>query len=168
MIPSPLPPFSGLSYSAKAKKPLGEGDFGWTVKLPNSSVPSSILPLWFRSRARNAFRDPEAVQAIWTGWPSPRMSNRTPFAADVRWNPSPPVSTMTGEQPSLPAPPSMGLNPSPPTSPQPPPPPEPVHKFTVTVSKVPWGFRIVSQKSLTITEGAHRVVVTVQPSGEVT
>jgi hypothetical protein len=37
-MPSPLPPFSGLSNSAKARKPLGVCELGCGVKLPNSSV----------------------------------------------------------------------------------------------------------------------------------
>src|SRR6266404_5402734 len=46
MIPSPLPPYSGLSYWANARNPflsISGGGGGCGVKLPKSSVPLSIV-----------------------------------------------------------------------------------------------------------------------------
>src|SRR5262249_59047277 len=96
MIPSPLPPFSGLSNSERDRNPFGIEVLGWGVWLPKSSVPLSIVPLPLRSRARKALRDPAAVQAICTGLPSPRMSKCTPFCELVSAKPWPVVSMMIG------------------------------------------------------------------------
>lgn len=82
---------------AKARYPLGSSDLGWAVKLPKSSFPLSILPLWLRSSGRKALLEFAAVHAILTGCPSPAMSNITPPAAVVRWKPFPVVSTMIGD-----------------------------------------------------------------------
>jgi hypothetical protein len=38
-----------------------------------------------------------AVQAIWIGLPFPKKSNKTPSAAEVKWNPVPSVSMTMGE-----------------------------------------------------------------------
>ena len=61
-MPSPFPPFSGLSYTARARKPFGSLEGGCSVTLPKSSAPLSILPFPFLSRARKAFVEPGAVQ----------------------------------------------------------------------------------------------------------
>src|SRR5438270_12121798 len=98
IIPSPLPPFSGLSYSARARKPLGCGDGGCAVKLTNNSLPLVIRPLPSRSRSRKALAVPGAVQAICMGFPVPVMSNRTPFRALVSRNPLPVTSMIIGLQ----------------------------------------------------------------------
>src|SRR5690242_12036711 len=67
ITPSPLPPFSGLSNSASARNPLGSDDGTCGLKLPNNSVPLSIVPLLLRSSTSQAFVEPGAVQEVWTG-----------------------------------------------------------------------------------------------------
>src|SRR3989440_9464316 len=50
---SPLPPLAGLSYSASARNPfrgVPAGGTGCGVKLPNNSLPPSIMPFPLRSR----------------------------------------------------------------------------------------------------------------------
>src|SRR5712691_9310251 len=71
IIPSPFPPFAGLSNSANARKPFGFGEFGCGVALPNSSRPLSTAPL-------------------------PKKSKLTPPVASVRSNPFPEISMSMG------------------------------------------------------------------------
>src|SRR4029077_18914207 len=47
--------------------------------------------------ARKAFPESASVQAILIGRPLPRMSNMTPFSAEVKWKPRPVVSTIIGD-----------------------------------------------------------------------
>src|SRR5438477_9862620 len=100
ITPSPLPPFSGLSYSASARNPLRPtpegGGGGCAVKLPNSSVPLSITPLPLRSSASQASSEFTDVHETRSLRPSPLRSNITPPAASVRLKPSPLMSTSTG------------------------------------------------------------------------
>jgi hypothetical protein len=62
--PSPFPPLTALSNSARAKKPFFSLDAGCGVKLPKSSEPLSIVPLPFRSNASQAWSDPDLVHEI--------------------------------------------------------------------------------------------------------
>src|SRR5580704_1275963 len=96
IIPSPLPPLVGRSYTASAAKPFGLLEGACGVKLPNSCLPLSTRPS-ASGRARNALSAPWAVHPIWIGVPVPEISNRTPNAALVRKNPFPLTSTIMGE-----------------------------------------------------------------------
>jgi hypothetical protein len=99
MSPSPLPPFSGLSYSARARNPFHFwpwGGFGCGVKLPNSSVPLSMMPFAFRSRASHASSEPKAVQETRSAFPSLSRSKFTPPDASVRLKPFPEMSMVIG------------------------------------------------------------------------
>lgn len=58
IIPSPLPPFSGLSNSASARYPCGAAEGACAVKLPKSSLPLSMRPL------PDAFRPLGALGAL--------------------------------------------------------------------------------------------------------
>src|ERR1041385_251454 len=82
---------------ASAANPLGRGDDGWGVKLPNSSAPLLITPFWFRSRTSQALFA-FAVHAICIGIPVFAISNCTPCTASVRKKPSPVRSMMMGLQ----------------------------------------------------------------------
>ena len=96
ITPSPFPPSLGESSSARARKPFGCPDGSWDVKLPNSSLPLSIVPFPFRSNARNASSDLGAVQAVRSVVPSLLRSNSTPPLGSVRSNPLPSISIRTG------------------------------------------------------------------------
>src|SRR5260370_13021500 len=94
-----LPPLSGLSYSASARKPFLNspgGGAGWGVKLPNNSPPLSIMPLPLRSRASHASSAAAAVHDKFSLTPSLSRSNRTPPLASVRSNPFPKTSSKIG------------------------------------------------------------------------
>src|SRR5215217_8028237 len=109
MIPSPFPPFCGLSCSARARKPLRKtpgGGAGWGLKLPNNSPPLSIVPFPFRSSTRNASSDPDAVHAVVSPTPSLSRSKLTPEAGSVRSNPLPVTSMRIGLSPRAVPPPS--------------------------------------------------------------
>src|ERR1051325_445521 len=96
ILPSPLPPFSDLSYSARARKPLGVAEKGCGVLLPNNSVPSSMVPLLLRSRARNASSEPGAVHETLCGTPLLLRSNITPDVKSVSSKPFPEMSINIG------------------------------------------------------------------------
>src|ERR1700735_4651887 len=96
MIPSPLPPFAGRSYTASAAKPFGLLEGGCEVKLPKSCLPLSMRPS-APGNSREAFAAPWTSPPIWIGVPVPEMSKRTPPAALVSWNPEPSTSMITGE-----------------------------------------------------------------------
>src|SRR2546425_4606706 len=101
MIPSPLPPYSGLSYWANARNPflsVPGGGLGCGVKLPNISVPLSILPLPVRSRTSHASPDPGDDHANLSAEPSPSRSKFTPSARLVKSNPLPATSIRIGEE----------------------------------------------------------------------
>jgi len=90
MKPSPL-----SSRSFNAVNPSGAlSPLAITVAVPNSSVPSSMKPLWFRSRARRPFPCP-AIQPVGTGVPLPVMSNMT-LVGPENLRPSPVVSNASG------------------------------------------------------------------------
>src|ERR1700730_5210762 len=95
-----FPPFSGLSYSARARKPFFSwptGGSGWGVKFPKSSCPLSIVPLPLRSRASHASSEPTLVHAILSLPPMLLRSKSTPDAALVRLKPLPSTSRRIGE-----------------------------------------------------------------------
>src|SRR5205085_8911822 len=94
--PSPLPPFTGLSYSANARKPFGVAEGGCGVKLPNNSVPLSIVPLPLRSKASQASSESAAVHAHLSDVPSLSRSNATPLEPSVRSKPLPAISSRIG------------------------------------------------------------------------
>src|SRR5437870_3353111 len=96
VIPSPLPPFSGLSNSASAAKPFRLFDRGCGVKLPNNSRPLSTVPFPLRSSTRKASSEPAAVQARRSAVPLLLMSKLTPRAASVRLNSLPRISMSIG------------------------------------------------------------------------
>src|SRR6266404_9744586 len=100
IIPSPLPPFAGLSYSARARKPflispLGGGGCG--AALPNNSVALSIVPLPFLSSTSHASSVFVAVHAVRIIVPLP-SSKLTPLTASVRSKPLPWTSIRIGVQ----------------------------------------------------------------------
>ncbi len=95
--PSPFPPFSSLSYSARPRNPFCAADGGCGVKLPNSSPTLSTVPLSLRSRASQASSEPTAVQDNSSFVPSALMSNKTPPFPFVRLSPLPATSMTTGE-----------------------------------------------------------------------
>src|SRR6266481_9452532 len=96
ITPSPLPPFAGLSYSARARNPFGVAEGGCGVTSPNNSRPFSINPLPSRSSASHASSAPDKVQARLSAAPSPSRSKFTPSAAFVNEKPSPKTSTIIG------------------------------------------------------------------------
>src|SRR2546428_708146 len=67
------------------------------VWLPNSSEPSSILPLPFRSSAKNAIGAPVAVHAMRFGVPSASISNMTGSLLPDNWDPPLPRLMTIGE-----------------------------------------------------------------------
>src|SRR5687768_12726293 len=77
-------------------KPFFSLDCGWDVKLPNSSEPSSIMPLPFRSNASQASSVPEDVHEILSLTPSGLRSKFTPPTASVTLKPFPKTSINTG------------------------------------------------------------------------
>src|ERR1043165_1039502 len=100
MTPSPLPPFSGLSYSASARKPLRptpRGGCGCGEKLPKSSAPLSIDPLPLRSSASHASSEAIAVHAVFSATVSSLTSKLTPPCGSVKENPLPETSIRIGE-----------------------------------------------------------------------
>src|SRR5205085_1308551 len=100
MMPSPFPPFCGLSYSARARKPFFScpaGGSGWGVKLPNNSAPLLITPSPLRSSASHASSAPAAVHESLSALPSPSRSKLTPPAASVSAKPFPATSMRMGE-----------------------------------------------------------------------
>src|SRR6185369_463055 len=99
IVRSPLPPFTGSSKSASAKKPLGLGDAGCGVAFPNSSLPPSIVPFPLRSKASQESSEPALVQESLSLIPSLFRSKLTPPAAPVRLNPSPFTSITMGVAP---------------------------------------------------------------------
>src|SRR5437660_12805793 len=107
MTPSPLPPFSGLSYSASARNPFGVEDGGCGVKLPNNSAPLSMVPLLFLSSTRKASSEPPAVQASLSLAPFELRSKLTPPAASVKTKPLPATSIRIGLPAQLPLPPTQ-------------------------------------------------------------
>src|SRR2546423_2175333 len=99
IIPSPLPPRSGLSYSASAMNPLRSmpaGGSGCGVKLPNNSWPLSTTPLPLRSKASQASSEPVAVHDNFSLKPSLLRSKFTPPAPSVRSIPLPRMSITMG------------------------------------------------------------------------
>src|SRR5579875_3349274 len=98
-MPSPVPPFSGRSNTASAKKPFfswPSGGCGCIVLFPNNSAPLSILPLPLRSNASQAFPEFFAVHDTRSCMPVPERSNLTPCSRSVSENPLPPTSIMIG------------------------------------------------------------------------
>src|SRR5882724_57071 len=102
ICPSLSPPFSVLSYSARARKPFFSspaGGSGCGVKLPNTSAPLSMTPLPFRSSVSQASSLPAAVQDRCSAVPSTLRSKFTPPALSVNEKPSPFTSISTGLPP---------------------------------------------------------------------
>src|SRR5205085_7223583 len=100
ITPSPLPPCTGLSYSARARKPFFScpaGGSGCGVKLPNNSAPLLITPSPLRSSASHASSAPAAVHESLSALPSPSRSKLTPPAASVSAKPFPATSMRMGE-----------------------------------------------------------------------
>src|SRR5437762_31863 len=102
MTLSPLPPFTGLSYLASARKPFGVEVGGCGVKLPNNSTPLSIIPFPLRSRTSQASSAAAVVQPRLSLVPSELRSKPTPFAALVSEKPSPLTSIIIGLSPPPP------------------------------------------------------------------
>src|SRR2546423_1468220 len=91
MNPSSLPPFVGLSYSARARKPFVSEVADCGVKLPNNSVPLSIVPLPFRSSTSQASSELALVQDRCSSFRSLLRSKLTPPVASVKsklWPPT--------------------------------------------------------------------------------
>src|SRR5215207_249730 len=106
MTPSPLPPFCALSYSARARKPLREmpvAGSGCGVKLPNSSLPLSIVPLPLRSSTRNASSEASDVHASCSFSPSLSKSKLTPPSVSVSRKPFPRTSISIGDLSIIPS-----------------------------------------------------------------
>src|SRR5262245_46382020 len=96
--PSPFPPFAGLSNSARARKPFLATPciVGCGLRLPNNSIPLSMIPLPLRSKASQASSEPADVQARRSATPLASKSKLTPPAALVRSNPLPNTSNKIG------------------------------------------------------------------------
>src|SRR6266404_1161850 len=137
IMPSPLPPFAGLSNSASAAKPFRLFDRGCGVKLPNSSRPLSTVPFPFLCSTRKASSEPAAVQSSRSVVPLVLMSKLTPRTASVRLNPLPSTSMRMGLSQQLLQLGSQLLVSSPHKFTQPPPPPPP-HERSVAVKCPSW------------------------------
>src|SRR5260370_32445341 len=101
ITPSPLPPFSGLSNSARARNPFLLGAGGCCVKSPNNSTPLSIMPLPLRSSASQASSELAAVQPNLSLVPFPFRSKSTPPTVPVIAKPSPLTSIRMGLPPHV-------------------------------------------------------------------
>src|SRR5262245_38702065 len=99
ILPSPLPIFSGLSNTSRARKPffdVSDGGEGCGERLPNNYVPLSITPLLLRSSTSQASSELADVQARRSADPLASRSKLTPPSALVRSNPLPDISNTIG------------------------------------------------------------------------